>query len=633
MKNKEAVLMKRKNRVYKRVMSGTLGIVVAATTIGSTCYAGAPKVETDEAVYANLDYYGAVDSVSVVKGCTLNGNTDIVDYGDYDNVTNMSNKVQPAIEHGRVTWKLPEGTNNFYYECESKELATNIPWNLDVSYKLNGVECAGEDLAGASGMVTIDIKATPNEKAPAYYKNNLILSAATMVDMSEALSIDAPGSQLQSVGTYKAVVFMAMPGEEGNFEVNIGTDSFESMGVFFMMVPATLESLDMISDVREVKDTVRDSVDAMSDSADVVLDSLEEMKAGLEKAKAGAAKAKEAKATYDGQRESLESSMDATIDSMYNLSLSLSAMDPHFAEGKRIADDVSYQLNDIAVAMAEARDIMDDLTSTTNDLQHSLRDLGEMSASLGSDINIDQLQGALSKDATSGSDYSDYAISQLLEAYQHDISVLQANPALDMGDETDELLGSANEITYKLQSIITQTKALQGNYSNDYKLELQSMLDDTQALVDNTNQFIWAAGIAMKNTRLVMEATEGSVSEALDDTLDGMIGLAGGGISATDGADTFRNAKDVMKNAIDDELDKMEEDSNVLNIDISLAFPSFTSTKNETPASIQIIMRTQEISIDDADVDDAVDLEPAKTNIGFWGRIKAVFHKMFGWIG
>lgn len=624
--------MKMNRRVCKRVLSVTLGAVVAVTTIGTTCYAGAPKVETDEAVYANLDYYGAVDSVSVVKGCTLNGNTDIVDYGNYENVTNMSNKAVPTIEDGKVTWNLPDGTNNFYYECESKDLAGNIPWDLDVSYKLNGVECAGEDLAGASGMITIDIKVTPNTKAPAYYQNNMILSAATMVDMADNLSIDAPGSQLQSVGTYKAVVFMAIPGEEKEFEVNIGSDSFETMGVFFMMVPATLESLDMISDVSDVKDKVRDSIDAMSDSTDVVLDSLDEMKAGLEKAKAGAEKAKEAKATYDSQREPLEASMDATIDSMYNLTQSLSAMDPHFTEGKRIADDVSYQLNDIAVAMAEARDIMDDLTSTTNDLQHSLRDLSEMSASLGSNSNIDQLQATLSMDAVSGSDYSDAALAALLEAYQQEVTALQENPALAMSDETDDLLSSANEITYKLQSIITQTKALQGNYSNDYKLELQSMLDDSQALVDNTNNFIWAAGIAMKNTRLVMEATEDSVSEALDNSLDGMIDLAGGGISATSETDTFRNAKDVMTNAIDDELDKMEDDTNVWDIDTSLDFPSFTSAKNETPASIQIILRTQEISIDD-DTDNVTDIEPVKENIGVWGRIKAIFSNMFGWIG
>lgn len=662
-------------KICRKLAAGTLAVVTLATTIGADCYAGAPKVETDEAVYANLDYYGTVDSVSVVKGCTMNGNTDIVDYGNYDDVTNMSNKVKPTIENGKVAWKLPEGTDQFYYECETKDLATHIPWNLDVTYKLNGVETAGEDLAGASGMVTIDIKATPNKNAPEYYRNNLILSCATMVDMSKSLSIDAPGSQLQSVGTYKAVVFMAMPGEEGNFEVNIGTDSFESMGVFFMMVPATLESLDMISDVADVKDTVRDSVDAISDSTDVILDSLQGMKSGLEQVQSGAKSAQEAKATYDSQKDGLKANMDATIDSMYNLSLSLSAMDPHFAEGKRIADDVSYQLNDIAVAMAEGRDIMDKMTSTTNDLQHAMRDLGTLMGNLGSDSNMDALESALSHDASSSalenfdatkiayyegmmsadekeeydnadaatkqkmlmakasSETSDEGISQLLEGYQQQLKALGSNPAFAMGDETDELLGQANKLTYKLQSIITQTKALQGNYSNDYKLELQSFLDDMQALTDNTNSFIWAAGITMKNMRNIMDTTEGSVSTALDSSLNGMIGIAGGAISATDGTETLRNAKDVMKNAIDDELDKIEEDTNVLNIDTSLPFPSFTSDKNGTPASIQIIMRTKEISIDDADVDNSVDLEPVKQNIGVWGRVKAVFHKMFGWIG
>ena len=127
--------------------------------------------------------------------------------------------------------------------------------------------------------------------------------------------------------------------------------------------------------------------------------------------------------------------------------------------------------------------------------------------------------------AKASSETSDEGISQLLEGYQQQLKALGSNPAFAMGDETDELLGQANKLTYKLQSIITQTKALQGNYSNDYKLELQSFLDDMQALTDNTNSFIWAAGITMKNMRNIMDTTEGSVSTALDSSLNGMIGI------------------------------------------------------------------------------------------------------------
>ena len=57
--------------------------------------------------------------------------------------------------------------------------------------------------------------------------------------------------------------------------------------MMIMMVPATLSSLDRISDIREVKDKVRDSMDAMSDSADVILDNLVTMKGALEETQKG----------------------------------------------------------------------------------------------------------------------------------------------------------------------------------------------------------------------------------------------------------------------------------------------------------------------------------------------------------
>ena len=73
-----------------------------------------------------------------------------------------------------------------------------------------------------------------------YYKNNMMLVCGTGIDIGKALSIDAPGAQVQSVGTYKLVVFMGMPGEESTFTVRIGSDNFENMGMFMFMTPATL---------------------------------------------------------------------------------------------------------------------------------------------------------------------------------------------------------------------------------------------------------------------------------------------------------------------------------------------------------------------------------------------------------
>jgi len=58
--------------------------------------AALPTVSIDEAVYVNLDYYGATSDISVVKSCNLNKIRTFTDYGPYRSVTNMSNLALPA---------------------------------------------------------------------------------------------------------------------------------------------------------------------------------------------------------------------------------------------------------------------------------------------------------------------------------------------------------------------------------------------------------------------------------------------------------------------------------------------------------------------------------------------------------
>ena len=66
----------------------------------------------------------------------------------------------------------------------------------------------------------------------AYYKNNMILTVVVPVDMEKCYSVDAPGSQLQSVGNNTVVMFAALPGEDGDYTVRIGTDDYESVGIY-----------------------------------------------------------------------------------------------------------------------------------------------------------------------------------------------------------------------------------------------------------------------------------------------------------------------------------------------------------------------------------------------------------------
>ena len=190
----------------------TAAALAAAFILPQTAQAAAPTAETDEAVYINLDYYGLPEATRIVKGVSLNGHDTFTDYGSYADVYNMSTADQPERAEGAVSWTLDgSAMQRFYYECiPSADTDIQLPWNFDVSYKLNGVPVEAEKCAGADGLIEMTIHATPNANASTYYKNNMTLLCATGIDMSKALSIDAPGAQVQSMGTYKIVVFMGL---------------------------------------------------------------------------------------------------------------------------------------------------------------------------------------------------------------------------------------------------------------------------------------------------------------------------------------------------------------------------------------------------------------------------------------
>ena len=162
-------------KIIRRGAAATLAAVTLVTSAAVPVRAAAPRVQVDETMYVNLDYYGTATQINVVKGCTTNGLTEYTDYGTYDKVVNMTDDTAPEIGDGTVTWKLPEKNSRFYYQCTMPKNSVDLPWTFDVSYKLKwelGKRDAVQILswAGASGLVEVNVKATPNEKAKAYYK-------------------------------------------------------------------------------------------------------------------------------------------------------------------------------------------------------------------------------------------------------------------------------------------------------------------------------------------------------------------------------------------------------------------------------------------------------------------------------
>lgn len=351
--------MSRARRRYKRAAAMVLAVAVpAGAGAGSPPVWGAEKtVKTDETMYVNLDCYGQASAVNVVKGCSLNGIYSFTDYGNYLGVENMSSMDAPVIQGDQVQWNLSgDQPGRFYYKCAMDPASVELPWTFDVSYKRNGVPVNADELAGASGLVEIHIQAQPNERARIYYRDNMLLTVAVPVDMSECYSVEAEGSQTQSIGDTTAVVFTALPGEEGDYKIRIGTDSFETTGVVFAMFPGTVEDLEHIKDLKEAKDTWQDAGDTLYDSLEQMAKSVEDMRDGVQMAQSGTAAAERARQTWSGAKDGILSGNDQAIASLSALSGQVEAMVPHLETAKETAEVIHSSMNDVVTTLGEMQE-------------------------------------------------------------------------------------------------------------------------------------------------------------------------------------------------------------------------------------------------------------------------------------
>ncbi len=460
-------------------------------------FAAAPVPSVDESAYITLDYYGQTKQVNIVKSVDLNGNNQFIDYGQYQNVKNMTTLAEPQISSDKIIWQFNSTVpKKFYYQITPKDNYLAIPWDIDVSYKLNGVPAKPQSLAGASGLVAIDINVTPNSKVAKYYQDNFILTAGMLVDSDNNYSFSAPGSQLQSFGSDQIAFFIALPKQTKTFHFEIGSDKFETDGLFFAMVPATLDQLKDVKEIKEHKNNLENAGNAIDSLTDDILSIANGMKTGLGTTHEGLDKLNDA-------RQSVEDNYNDNVDSLNN----------------------------------------------TKDSLNSL--------------------------------------ASQLKSY---------NAIIDSG-----ALGATTSATTKslgIYSGISQSSDLLGNLSSNI------------TSVTNTTS-----------------DTHDSLNEGMSKSLSGLSQLTSSLNSVLDKTDDIKKNKDTISSIIKDEWHRFDKDLGILDINVNSSKQSFTSTKNQPARSLQIILRTEEINLDD---NKTVTVESSPVdNLGFWGRLGYVFTTIY----
>ena len=750
----------------KRVTASVLTAALLCTSAGSVPVYGAPAgADIDETMYVNLDYYGKTTKVNVVKGVNLNGLGEITDYGNYINVENMSTSDAPVLGDGSVTWNLPEGQKGrFYYKCTMDNEQVVLPWDFDVSYKLNGVPTDGDKLAGANGLIEINVKATPNDNANLYYRNNMMLMVTVPVDMSKCYSVDADGAQIQSLGSTTAAVFSALPGEEGDYTVRIGTDSFETTGVIMAMAPGTIDDLNHIKDLKEAKDTWKDAGDVLYDSLEQMAKSVESMRDGINQVQSGVSSAESARQKWSANKDSILAGNDQTLESLTALSQQLETLVPHLQTAKDAAETVHNSMGDIVNTMGDMQEPLRkmynrlrNISTTSQSLGEQLDDvredmawliqnnaqfqvqtttileaLPELIASL-EDYDVDDLdlgdledtdtrtiaddpdddsenkadmssgnqeasdtdkadspdtvtKGKTSDDTASeaagadhedggaeadnsshtadsgagtdnrsdsadGADISDTQTFSKAHIEKHEVPLVGSPSSIDLAtlykmlskidkdsreftqvasnlmDNVGDAAEYGADLTDSMDLMIEDLTALHDSLDMYYP-DLQASLDDLSELVNRTTDAMNKGISTMTIVQNTLKATSGDMDEAAKNSLRGSMELLDKSLGILDSTTGVRTAGRTMKDVMDEQLDKFDTDNRFLFIDPSEDKVSFTSDKNPAPKTLQVVLRTDEISLDDED-NKETDAETEKVNEGPLKRMWNVLVQMW----
>ncbi len=724
----------------KKTIAALLAAMMTAGCLAPAAYAAEPTVSMDETVYINLDHYGKTSDVNIVKGCSTNGLTKFTDYGSYTSVKNMSNQIEPQTGTDSVSWELDGNTTRFYYECKPKNEPV-LPWTFDISYRLNGVPADPKTLAGASGLVEIKIQAIPNAKAAPYYQHNMVLEVMATVDMENALSVEAPGGQLQSMGSTTAVIFAALPGEEKEFTIRIGSESFELGSITMMMEPAKLSQLDRVKDLKEAKETVEDSADAIYDSLNQTLDQVQALRSGIRELKGGLSSLDQARQTIHEANDTTTVQAGQSLDDLEGLIKESEKMPEHLRQGQQALEDVNRNMNsaiatlnqltpqltqlqncltdiqadvhkidnalkeiqdasnrakkamgDLSDDMSDLRgdldgieDNLDSLNRHLKDLQDSLDDLASASGStltpalekyfeaqakeqiaklMATGMTQEQATKIVMEQINQQKDALTGNLGSTLRAFRGSLGDLQgitsdlssacatgrgllksmekltgtledlfdatgdaAGALGDITDNIDKVSDAAKDVLETSKQLITHANEL-NQTANKYHGEWVGTLKDSESLVTQLNQTMADSHTLLTSLHNLVTASRADLNGGTQKSITGMQKVLDESLKGLDHADTIRKANDTVKQTLDDEIDKIQTETHLLDIDPDAAKISFTSERNPEPESLQVILRTDEISTG-TEQTDITEIEQAPTDEGIWARICKVFQKIW----
>lgn len=461
-----------------------------------------------EVLYINLNGDGSVDGIYVVNVFDISDAGEIIDYGDYTALRNMT--TEDEIQFDNQTVKIDTDAKKLYYEGRLN--SSVIPWIFEIRYYLNGTEYSSDQLAGKSGSLKITLDIRQNPDCSSTFFDHYALQATFMLDTGKCDSIMAEGSTQANVGKNRQITYTVLPGQEKNLEITADVQDFEMDGIAINGVSMSLDVDVDVSDNEDINDLQDGAVDLndgahelntgagkLEDGASGLVDGAKKLRDGTDELSDGANELKDGADTLHDGAQSLNDGAGDLVDGADDLadgSQTLYDGAGDLYDGLQVLQDGAREL-DHGIGKLEdgASDLKDGarslengasrLYSGLNTLTGQNSDIQTMSSTLygaalsqyaaflgangysvGSDTTLDELSGMMERrqgELTGGSEQAEATQS----AVESRLTTLQGIVGSPSGYPEDEVIAAQAGIDYW-----NMTLAIQGEEA--YQAELDA---------------------------------------------------------------------------------------------------------------------------------------------------------------
>lgn len=546
-----------------------LSFLMIFTMIFSFSTLGLAEIDRNETIYVNLNHDGTTKNIKVINHISGSSKEEYyVDYGQYEDLKVLVDGVEPIIEGPTIKWPTVFLENrDIYYEGS---LNKDLPMAIDIDYFLDGKEIKGEELAGKSGNLKINISIKNS--------SDLITQIQIPLNLDIFSNIKVENGVNSVIGKTMTVVFTHLPIEDQEFCIEAKGENIELDPILIASTPSNIplpESLgeDINSFSKGINEMSKAAIELEEGSSELTKGTIS-LKEGLKTLSNGIGK------FYSSFNEIGTNSQILTkglldfnngfkllTDNILGLWNGINNLNHGFNEIKIETQNIQEGLSSFNAGTKEVNKGLEQLKNGLNELNSNHKDLVALAESLSSsnDPRIRALAEGVIKEGITID-----ALSQGANNSFNGMIVLREKvDGLDLGFQ--EYNKGINRIGDGLNELIQQLKPLPEELENMYKGHSQL----TEGIDSIFNGFEpMTRGFEELNNK-----TE-SLPNEVDKLIDGQNNI-------TKGINTLNDEGLLkIKNSIDGFSILDESDNN---------YTSFVHDKNENNTTFQFIMQTPAI--------------------------------------